>query len=141
MKLSVESFKHTGGDDLKLYGYIGAAVSTPENPMKACGEGEIVALWELIDGQYQSVNAGETWKPSSPQIVEIPEVSYGKGEELCLMGTLYDNNRYDWFGGQDEYLGELYKTVYFNDSWNSLQTISFRGRGELGVDVLIKVSE
>jgi len=141
LKATLDSITHVGGDDLKLYGGIVLGVSKVGNESKDCGEGEDYVLWQLYSNQWQTIPHLGTWRPQFPIEIQIQDAKYGKGTEMCLMGKLYNSNADSWFDKEDDELNEVMKSVYSGERWDGLYTIQFRGRGDLGADVTIKLSQ
>lgn len=141
LKATLDSITHTGGDNLKLYGGIVLGVSKVGNESVECGEGEDYVLWQLDPNQWQPIPHLGTWRPQFPIEIQIQDAKYGKGTGMCLMGKLYNSNADSWWDKPDDELNEVMKSVYSGERWDGLYTIQFRGKGELGADVTIKLSQ
>ena len=141
LKATLDSITHVGGDDLKLYGGIVLGISKVGNESVECGEGEDYVLWQLDSNQWQTIPHLGTWRPQFPIEIQINDAKYGKGTGICLMGKLYNSNADSWFDKEDDELNEVMKSVYSGERWDGLYTIQFRGKGELGADVTIKLSQ
>lgn len=141
LKATLDSITHTGGDNLRLYGGIVLGVSKVGNESKDCGEGEDYVLWELDPNQWQTIPSMGTWRPQYPVEIQIMDAKYGKNTEMCLMGKLYNSNAENWWGKPDQEMNEVMKSVYSGETWNGLYTVHFQGDGELGADVVIKLSQ
>jgi thiol-activated cytolysin len=141
LKFNIESITQTGGDAIKLYGVISVLVPTGDNDMVACGGGEQIDIFSLTYNQYQPIPKGGTWRPTLPMEETVPNARLGKGTEICIMGNLWNSNMDEWFAPPDEEFVEVVKTFYYENSWNGLRTVQFRGDADLGIDVTFRVTE
>lgn len=145
LNVSLAQIDHIGGGDgigsnIELFGYVAVRAPRNDSGVVSCGEGgEVLAVWELLPGQYIQFPEFASWLPPSEISIAIDDVHMGPDEQLCIGTHIYEAD--DWAGeisGTDDY-GYDDRLVTF-DGWNATHILQPRGGGDRAVDVHVALS-
>ena len=133
----------SGGDvggNIELYGYVTVRAPMGGDPVTACDQGgQVVALWELQQGQWVDVEEYGSWEPSSPVTVSLEDVAVGPGERLCLETHIWDNDSDTLELNGDDDFGADALLVSWDEGWPGTHVLQARGGGDRAVDVYVRL--
>jgi len=128
------------GGNIELYGWITVRAPVGGDPVTACDEGgEVVALWELSEGQWVDVEKFGSWEPPSPITTSIENVAVGPGEHLCLQAHVWDNDSQALeLSGNDDFGGDSVM-IGWDEGWPGSHVLQARGEGDRAVDLHLRL--
>jgi thiol-activated cytolysin len=141
LRAELARIDHVGGKDsggqLELYGQVSVRVPVGDQSVTSCDEGgELVAVWNLENGQWLSLDEFSSWTPPSPIEASVENVNVGPGQQLCLTTHILEH---DALFGDDDF-GTDSLLVTFEQGWQDTHVLQPRGTGENGVDVHVRIS-
>lgn len=139
------SIEHVGGDDpggnIEFSGLVGFYYPTLDDGVISCEKGGKGAeIWYLADGQWISMPEYTTWTPSAPTFVDVSDVAFGKGQAICLIADMWEEDSSTGELSGDDHFGTTTKLVLFEDGWDGEHTLHTTGDGTNAVDVTVKLT-
>ena len=133
----------SGGDvggNIELYGYVIARAPMGHDPVTACDQGgQVLALWELSQGQWIDVEEYGSWQPASPVTATLEDVAVGPGEQLCLETHIWDNDTDTLELNGDDDFGHDTLMISWDEGWPGTHVLQARGGGDRAVDVYVRL--
>lgn len=145
MHAELVSIHHVGGDDpgsnIEFSGLVGFKYPTIEDGVIDCEKGGLGAdLWYLADGQWISFPEYSTWTPSAPTFVDVENVAFGKGQAVCLIADMWEEDSSTGELSGDDWFGTTKQLVLFENGWEGEHTLHMTGEGTNAVDVTVKLT-
>jgi thiol-activated cytolysin len=145
LKIELSQIDHVGGDDngdqIELRGNVGVRYPTVASPKVSCDAGGAQAtLWSLTGDSHVKVTKKSSYKPNSPVVIYVHDVPIDADDrQICLSGNLVE---VDWPSelSPDDDLGSAKLPIHYGDGWEGEQVLHFAGKGDLAVDVRVKVT-
>lgn len=145
MRAEMTAIKHVAGDDpgsnIEFSGLVGIIYPTVKNGVVSCDSGgEGANIWYLADGQWISMPEYSTYTPSAPVYVDLQDVAFGKGQAICLVADMWEEDSSTNEFTADDWFGTTKQLILYDNGWEGTHVLHMTGDANASVDVTIKLT-
>jgi hypothetical protein len=139
--MRLENSMFDPGLNIEFSGLVGFFYPTLDNSVISYDKGGVGAqIWYLADGQWISMPQLSTWTPSAPTFVDVQDVAFGKGQALCLVADMWEEDSSTGEGSADDHFGTTAQLILYEDGWAGEHTLHMTGDATNAVDVTVKLT-